>query len=194
MNIDIGLLFFVIIAVFLLVIGLITWFIERPDLRVTQSKEEKKNNSKTTEQEEKKGTIAEIIADWKTREMRSEMENKQPRYNELAIASLILGLLSFISFILLSLAIASEIFNVRFIPSTFFSLTLLCFLICFLMLTGIASIIIGHVGLHKIKKAPSQIRGRSQARTGLILGYISIIVIMVGIICIAWELSQLSLG
>jgi hypothetical protein len=57
MNADIGLWFFAIIVGFFLVTGLITWFVEKPDLRVTQSKVKKINNDKTIEGEKKRRII-----------------------------------------------------------------------------------------------------------------------------------------
>jgi hypothetical protein len=113
------------------------------------------------------------------------MEYEQSRYSELAIASLILGFLSLIS----PLVIASLINTI-----TVISCTLLC---SFQFLISIGAIISGHVGLQKIKKAPNQIRGRSLAITGLILGYIMSVIFVVGlivfiifIIFIVWVFSQ----
>jgi hypothetical protein len=98
------------------------------------------------------------------------MEYEQSRYSELAIASLILGFLSLV----LPLVIASLINTITVISST-----LLC---TFQLLISIGAIISGHVGLQKIKKAPSQIRGRCLAITGLILGYVMSVIFMVGLI------------
>ena len=93
MNADIGLLFFIIIVVVFLVTGLITYFIERPDLRITQSKVNKINNSKTTERENQKVGIAETTVKQKNGEVRSEMENEQEKMKQSGCgkASFILG-------------------------------------------------------------------------------------------------------
>lgn len=62
--------------------------------------------------------------------------------------------------------------------------SLVCGIFTFFLPASIAAIILGHISLSEIRKSAGRIGGRGLATTGLVLGYLGLVIISIGIVAV----------
>lgn len=108
---------------------------------------------------------------------------QQPKNSRLARTSMVLGILSASRIFSLACLLFIDMFSVTipdWLPWIKWLLAIiLCLGFCLGLLAGLPAIVTGHVARNRTRRAPERYGGAGFAKTGIVMGYVSIFVTMI---------------